>query len=451
VSKQSNSVIVNLLIIVFIEVTVDKDINEIIKGIVHSNNEANIYFNVLEVSCRKNGLMNAPSNNIRHFFSPLCLNRQSVRLMQKLRSTFLSSPHNISKFDIQLDVNIAICHTESVGSSASQAKLSSMNGNIESIHKKVCLLEKLIFFHYYHFSDDRRDGWTHEAAPPRAATTVSASEPNAATSCLVEIKQFISCPWCQYCEKDGKECIYFNKKINRWSQKSTLSVLSLLAHLDSCHVHFTYDAVIDEHFNLHITVRRDRRSDLDEQAILDDRFKSFKFKISKSINNNKIRIRNVLCGPPNPKKGGDVTAKTNVHTRQYYHARLGLPLTDYEFENCDSDDDIDMSYEKALSNRSLDEFVDIPSEEKEFMKMWNFHIGNCPPYASQYVSVVCEVFSMNFGNEILNKGLRHNCLIHYLNLVDFNLIRKEDVKKFMAIIDSFESSQDDEAVRGVIV
>lgn len=81
-----------------------------------------------------------------------------------------------------------------------------------------------------------------------------------------------------------------------------------------------------------------------------------------------------------------------------------------------------------------------PEEEKELMKMWNTHVNSFPPYSNAYVSMSCEVFVRKFGNIILAKNLRHNLLLHLMNLVDFNLIRLSDVKSCIQFIDSLQQS-----------
>ena len=430
-SRQSNYVFVNLLVIIFIESNVsDSDVNDIVKDIImnHVNDRSSSvhYFNIFEVSCRKKGTNMDISNNIRNYFSPLFLNsRQTVRLMQKLKNTFLSSPYNTFKFDITIEMNIEMF------SETSARDIKKLNSGESSV-----LIEKSVFIHYLHFNEKE-----------------DSHSPNSddVNSSLVEVSQFICCPWCDHFDRGKKDSVYYNSQIKRWSQGTTLKVLSLLSHIDSCHLHFNYSSCIDENYNLHIIAQRDRNNDVDSQAVLKERFRPFKLKINKNVTEKQIFVRNL--GFNSKFKNGTIadkerlknqngtgSEKLNVHSRQYYHARLGYPLTNYEFLNCDSDDEIDMSYEKTTSLRSLDEFEDIPSEEKELMKMWNFHINSCPPYANQYLPIICEIFATNYGKEILGKKLRHNLLIHYLNLLDFNLIRKEDIKKCMEIIDNFTSS-----------
>ena len=430
ISRQSNYAFVNLLVIIFIESTVsDSDVNEIVKDIImnHVNDRSSSahYFNIFEVSCRKKGTNIDISNNIRSYFSPLFLNsRQTIRLMQKLKNTFLSSPYNTFKFDITLEINFEMF------SEASPNGIKKLKPSQSSL-----LIEKSVFIHYLHFND-------------KGDSNSNSPNLDDVNSSMVEANQFISCPWCDHFDRGKKDCIYYNSRSKRWSKGTTLKVLSLLSHLDSSHLHFSYSSCIDEYYNLHIVIQRDRNNDVDSQTVLKERLRPFKLKINKSMTDKNIFVRNLgfnskfknetIWDKENGKQQSSaVSEKSNVHSRQYYHARLGYPLTNYEFLNCDSDDEIDMNYEKNTAIRSLDEFEDIPSEEKELMKMWNFHINNCTPYANQYLSIICEIFAINFGKEILGKKLRHNLLIHFLNLVDFNLIRKEDVKKCMEIIDNF--------------
>jgi hypothetical protein len=145
-------------------------------------------------------------------------------------------------------------------------------------------------------------------------------------------------------------------------------------------------------------------------------------------------------------KQNNITTATRIpeskkaYQRQYFHARLGLPLTDSEFLNCDSDDDIDMSWEKSAGNRGLSEFEDICQEEKLLMTLWNTHVGTYPPYANAYVPMVADLFVRKFAAEILTKGLRHNLLLHLLNLADFNLLSIEDVHSLIKIVDLVQSN-----------
>jgi hypothetical protein len=225
--------------------------------------------------------------------------------------------------------------------------------------------------------------------------------------------------------------------------------------------------VIDQLHNLHIVVRRDKSHDLDATDILEERIRPFLFYRNTIRNQRKVKLSTLkipqIIVPLQKNLTGSTTTTTTttwksgskqnnitiatripeskkVHQRQYFHARLGLPLTDSEFLNCDSDDDIDMSWEKSAGNRGLSEFEDICQEEKLLMTLWNTHVGAYPPYANAYVPMVADLFVRKFAAEILTKGLRHNLLLHLLNLADFNLLSIEDVHSLIKIVDLVQSN-----------
>lgn len=461
-STSSNCTLVNLVIVIFVidfdKNAIQKDISTYISDAVRNINgnkvDQNIYFNMFELACRKNGFCNNSTSNMRSLFSPVCLNRQTIHLMHKLRNTFFSVNCNASKNEISLEFEFKwtspTCDESKISGVLNKKRVvtfDDVRGNNGAIGDSMntCIsndtVSKQIFFHYLYSNDQPDD----------------CREDSGSSSSLVEVKFSTECPWCSFLCKSRCQGIYFNVSTKTWENNSTLSVLTLLAHLESCHVHFTYEAAIDELFNLHIMVHRDRSHDVDSETIREEKIRPFQYfnnystktdnKLMKSIHLRNVNFTNKYRnGKFNSKErvvinqslhGSD---KTDHHTRMYYHARFGLPLTDYEFMYYDSDDDIDMSYEKTSSNRGLDEFEDIPIVEKELMKMWNTHVNSFPPYANQYVSIISELFVCKFGNEILRKGLRHNVLVHLLHLMDFNLIRKEDIKKCMLHIDNLQHS-----------
>ena len=75
--------------------------------------------------------------------------------------------------------------------------------------------------------------------------------------------------------------------------------------------------------------------------------------------------------------------------QQYYHLRLGLPLTKAEFLNPDLIKESD-DWEINANNRILEEYDDVCYEEKELMKMWNDHVNLFPPYSNRYASLILK-------------------------------------------------------------
>ena len=54
--------------------------------------------------------------------------------------------------------------------------------------------------------------------------------------------------------------------------------------------------------------------------------------------------------------------------------------------------------------------------------------------------MICELFVKRNTHALLLSGLRHNLLLHLLNLVDFNLLRGEDISAALSHIDGHYQS-----------
>ncbi|KAG6957663.1 hypothetical protein JG687_00009848 [Phytophthora cactorum] len=120
--------------------------------------------------------------------------------------------------------------------------------------------------------------------------------------------------------------------------------------------------------------------------------------------------------------------------RQYFHSRTGAVVLDHE-KDYDSDDDVDESWITKQSERLLDEFEDVSLEEKEFMKKWNRHVKEFKILADFMVASSCRKFARNHGKWLLDHGLRHNFLLHLLNLWDNSLLNSRAIIDCMLIVD----------------
>ncbi|ETI49805.1 hypothetical protein F443_06562 [Phytophthora nicotianae P1569] len=120
--------------------------------------------------------------------------------------------------------------------------------------------------------------------------------------------------------------------------------------------------------------------------------------------------------------------------RQYFHSRTGAVVLDHE-KNYDSDDDVDETWITKQSERLLDEFEDVSLEEKEFMKKWNRHVKEFKILADFMVASSCRMFARNHGKWLLDHGLRHNFLLHLLNLWDNSLLNSRAIIDCMLIVD----------------
>ncbi|EGZ23744.1 hypothetical protein PHYSODRAFT_324933 [Phytophthora sojae] len=126
--------------------------------------------------------------------------------------------------------------------------------------------------------------------------------------------------------------------------------------------------------------------------------------------------------------------------RQYFHSRTGAVVLDHE-KDYDSDDDVDETWITKQSEKLLDEFEDVSLEEKEFMKKWNRHVKEFKILADFMVASSCRKFARDHGKWLLDHGLRHNFLLHLLNLWDNSLLNSRAIIDCMLIVDQYKEPE----------
>lgn len=111
----------------------------------------------------------------------------------------------------------------------------------------------------------------------------------------------------------------------------------------------------------------------------------------------------------------------------------------------------------SLRLQLIDEFEDVTIEEKEFMKLWNRHVHSyrsvCPllvaahvpsltplvpprsVYSDASMPSVCVEFARAVGPVLVRHGLRHNFVLHLLNLWDNALINTQLISQCIDIVD----------------
>lgn len=288
---------------------------------------------------------------------------------------------------------------------------------------------------------------------------------------LIEHRKHIACPWCNcsilsnhnefQLEIDTSRVFKKGKPVLTSNSSSVIEVL--IKHLELNHFHFQYRKEQDPNGNIHVVIIRDNKNDFDDEEILSSRHENYEF-----LKENYRKVYPYVCLPlntdmnlqskyledsleynkplPSNKRkikssqlAGNRPMKSTSAVRQYYHARLGVPIFDSD-ANIDGDKDVDISWEIQASSNAIDEFEDVSNEEKEFMKMWNAFILVNPPYSDAYVSLMCEKFARVNLTEIVSKNLRHNLLLHLFTLWDFSLISGEDIQKVIFIVDKYAVS-----------
>ncbi|XP_025103313.1 polycomb protein suz12-B-like isoform X1 [Pomacea canaliculata] len=127
------------------------------------------------------------------------------------------------------------------------------------------------------------------------------------------------------------------------------------------------------------------------------------------------------------------------HNRLYYHTVTCQPNRPQDIDE-DSEDESTPSWLYKKTVMMIDEFTDVNEGEKELMKMWNLHIMKHNYMADCQIVSACTTFVEEHGNEILEKNLSRNFLIHLVNLFDFSLIRPEVVQRSYAMLENLRES-----------
>ncbi|XP_071128422.1 polycomb protein suz12-B-like [Mytilus edulis] len=128
---------------------------------------------------------------------------------------------------------------------------------------------------------------------------------------------------------------------------------------------------------------------------------------------------------------------TQGHNRLYFHLGTCQPVKPSEI---DMEDEITPQWLRQKTVNMIDEFTDVNEGEKELMKLWNLHvmknnyISDC-----QIVTAALEFVTLH-GQEILQKNLYQNFILHMVNLFDFSLIKPEEVQKILTKLEEIKTS-----------
>ena len=259
---------------------------------------------------------------------------------------------------------------------------------------------------------------------------------------IVEKTRIIGCPFCKFNPCSESKRLTMNPSNTKWTPSTVKRISLLVNHMEACHLHFKYDIYYDRDRNLHVFTVRDRSQD-DGISYRKSILKNFNFYRQKGQQQKLIKAVPAIPEESDVRKATNVDRKTDqkISTQlQLYHATTGVPALEEEF-SYNSDDDIDNSQALMQANLDIFEFEDISLEEKRFMCLWNNHINSLNVFADCYLLSVCTLFIHKHANYILGHGLRHNLLLHLLNLYDCNLLRSEEIPILMAELDIVKAKE----------
>jgi hypothetical protein len=240
-----------------------------------------------------------------------------------------------------------------------------------------------------------------------------------------QFKTDLKCPWCSFNPES-----YDHPGLRKRREV-------LLEHLKSFHYHFKYQAMIDQNGNFLVFMLRDREYGQDFISLKEEHKKPFAMKMCK-----RKRISQLIPTIPTkeiPREEEVIDTPLNgveaveESCRQYYNPRTCIPMVPEE--KSDRSDEADSESELKAANSSLDEHSDTPHEDRLFMKLWNEYLSFSNPYADSYLPMVVEEFVAKYSTQIIHLHLRYQFLIHLLLLMDFGILRRDEMEKNMKVID----------------
>lgn len=218
-----------------------------------------------------------------------------------------------------------------------------------------------------------------------------------------------------------------------WCSLKCKVVMSLMHHLKNCHMRFNFSLIPDpKGYKINVTVNENfdgsyagNPYDLSHPTI--GHAFSKKGPVRRSPVTQLIYLKPKKLSLPQFVKTDDPDGIISIrpyirgHNRQYYQSTDCFPIKPQEIDE-DSEAEIDPEWMRIKTQLMIDEFTDVNEGEKEVMKLWNLHgmkhgyVGDCQ------IPAACEKFVDQYWQEIFNRGLYKNFILHLNNLFDFGIL-----------------------------
>lgn len=250
----------------------------------------------------------------------------------------------------------------------------------------------------------------------RASMDVNGNDVSAALPSIVY--RFIS-------DFGSKDSVRLNKFKCPWCYLDCQHVDALMKHLKLCHdrlifkvkttddVHIVSVELSLENIQDHQSYRRRIRKNADKSDYFFHRPRA----------DRQIQTMNTLDAET-------VQCASNVRYI-IYKSSTNLPVSHSdEFEN-DSEGDVDPEWVQDYNERLMDEFTDVNEGEKDFMKLWNRHISSYSFKSDKSRPDICRQFIELYGRTVLERNLYRNCLLHFCNLHEFEILTAAHVNQLV--------------------
>jgi hypothetical protein len=107
-----------------------------------------------------------------------------------------------------------------------------------------------------------------------------------------------------------------------------------------------------------------------------------------------------------------------MKNRLLFHVHNSVPIG----LGCQEEAVEDYSWQAGLSDRQIDDFVDLNPGEKAFFKLWNRHLFEQPCYGNRMMLCVLDAFIDDHALDIVCGNLYKNFLLHLTNLVEYMVL-----------------------------
>lgn len=224
-----------------------------------------------------------------------------------------------------------------------------------------------------------------------------------------------------------------------WCSLNCLELLSLLKHLKLSHPRFLFTYVpIPEGARVDVSV-----SELYDSTYVGNPHDMIGqppgFAFSRNGPVQRTSITNILVFKPartadslsefleldNDEHGGSSVERPFVsgHNRLYHYSTTCLPIPPHAILSGEEiEDQTDPGWLKIKTSKMIDDFTDVNSGEKDFMKMWNLHIQHFTFVGDCQMPQALAIFLETRGQEVIQKNLFRNFCLHLVNLFEFGII-----------------------------
>jgi len=110
------------------------------------------------------------------------------------------------------------------------------------------------------------------------------------------------------------------------------------------------------------------------------------------------------------------------HNRLYNYSTTNLPMPPCAILQPSTEDQVDPPWLMTKICRMIDEFSDVNEGEKEFMKMWNLHVQHYTFVGDCQMGLALKMFIEEKGEELLEKKLYWNFVLHLCNMFEFGVL-----------------------------